>query len=64
MEMVPVKYVKDLSETHFAKDYFLEKYYSFTDNINLLYVAMTRAKDAIYGFIPQPSGILFRFQLF
>ncbi len=56
IEIVPVKYVKALTETHFEKDYFMEKYFSFIDNINLLYVAMTRAIDAIYGFIPQTSG--------
>jgi len=48
--IVPVRYGKSLSETIFA-DYFKEEKYSvYLDNINLLYVAMTRAKDAIYGF--------------
>jgi ATP-dependent helicase/nuclease subunit A len=48
--IVPVRYGKNLSETIFA-DYFKEEKYSvYLDNINLLYVAMTRAKDAIYGF--------------
>ena len=48
--IVPVKYSKELSNTIFA-DYFKEEKYSvYIDNINLLYVALTRAKDAIYGF--------------
>ncbi len=56
VEMIPVKYGKALSETLFADDYAREKYYSCIDNINLLYVAMTRARDAVYGFIPLSEG--------
>ena len=48
--IVPVRYKKELSDTIFAKDYKEEKYSVYLDNINLLYVALTRAKDAIYGF--------------
>ncbi len=48
--IVPVKYCKDLDCTIFSEDYKAEKYSVFIDNINLLYVALTRAKDALYGF--------------
>ncbi|MEI8226173.1 MAG: 3'-5' exonuclease, partial [Bacteroidota bacterium] len=48
--IVPVKYNKELSKTIFADYYKEEKYSVYLDNINLLYVALTRAKDAIYGF--------------
>ena len=48
--IVPVKYSKELSNTIFADNYKEEKYSVYIDNINLLYVALTRAKDAIYGF--------------
>jgi ATP-dependent helicase/nuclease subunit A len=48
--VIPVKYSSELSETIFAQSYADEKYSSYVDNINLLYVAFTRAKDAIYGF--------------
>jgi ATP-dependent helicase/nuclease subunit A len=48
--IVPVKYGKDLLTTIFAEDYKEEKYSVYLDNINLLYVALTRAKDAIYAF--------------
>jgi ATP-dependent helicase/nuclease subunit A len=48
--IVPVRYTKELLETVFAKEYKEEKYSVYIDNINLLYVAFTRAKDAIYGF--------------
>jgi len=48
--IVPVKYGKDLINTIFADYYKEEKYSIFLDNINLLYVAFTRAKDVLYGF--------------
>jgi ATP-dependent exoDNAse (exonuclease V) beta subunit len=48
--IVPVKYNKELSNTIFADFYKEEKYSAYLDNINLLYVAFTRAIDAIYGF--------------
>ncbi len=48
--IVPVKYGRDLSETIFESYYKEEKYSVYIDNINLLYVALTRARDAIYGF--------------
>ena len=48
--IVPVKYSKDLECTIFSNDYKSERYSVFIDNINLLYVALTRAKDALYGF--------------
>jgi len=48
--IVPVKYGKDLSGTIFSEYYREEKSSAYLDNINLLYVAMTRSMDAIYGF--------------
>jgi ATP-dependent helicase/nuclease subunit A len=48
--ILPVKYSSELSGTIFGEDYNEEKYSVHIDNINLLYVALTRAKDAIYGF--------------
>jgi len=48
--IVPVKYGKDLENTIFAGDYADEKYSVYIDNINLLYVAFTRAREALYGF--------------
>lgn len=56
--IIPVKYSSELSETIFASDYNEERFHSFLDNVNLLYVAMTRAVDAIYGFIPDEPGPL------
>jgi ATP-dependent helicase/nuclease subunit A len=54
--ILPVKYGKSLQDTVFANEYHREKYYVFIDNINLLYVAMTRAKDALWGFAPDNPG--------
>jgi ATP-dependent helicase/nuclease subunit A len=48
--IIPVKYGKDLTDTIFHESYKLEKQSVWLDNINLLYVALTRAIDAIYGF--------------
>ena len=50
--VVPVKYSSDLSKTWFDKSYAEEKHSAYVDNINLLYVALTRAKEVIYGFSP------------
>lgn len=48
--IVPVKYGKDLLDTIFAGDYLAEKHSAFLDNINLLYVAFTRARDVLAAF--------------
>jgi ATP-dependent exoDNAse (exonuclease V) beta subunit len=48
--IVPVRYSKNLTGTIFSDYYKNEKYSVYLDNINLLYVAFTRAKDVIYGF--------------
>ena len=47
--IVPVKYSKELTNTIFSDYYKEEKYSVYLDNINLLYVAMTRAKEVLYG---------------
>jgi superfamily I DNA/RNA helicase len=48
--IVPVKYSKELLNTVFADYYKDEKYSVYLDNINLLYVALTRARDSLYMF--------------
>jgi ATP-dependent exoDNAse (exonuclease V) beta subunit len=53
--ILPVRYKSGLSETIFASSYEEERFSSYLDNINLLYVAMTRSKDAIYGFLPDKA---------
>lgn len=54
--IVTVKYGKDITETIFESSYNEEKYSVYLDNINLLYVALTRAKDVIFGFAPDKQG--------
>ncbi len=54
--IVPLRYSEKLLDTVFADDYIEENYSACIDNINLLYVAMTRAIDAIYGFVPNKPG--------
>lgn len=50
--IVPVRYKADLQYSDFANDYFDETYYTLVDNLNLLYVAFTRAVDGLIGFCP------------
>lgn len=50
--IVPVRYKSDLSGTIFSKQYRDERLSAYLDNINLLYVAFTRAKNVLYGFAP------------
>jgi ATP-dependent exoDNAse (exonuclease V) beta subunit len=54
--IVPLRYSDKLLDTVFAEDYREENYSACLDNVNLLYVAMTRAVDAIYGFVPNKPG--------
>jgi ATP-dependent exoDNAse (exonuclease V) beta subunit len=54
--IVPVKYKSDLENSIFAGSYFREKYSAYIDNLNLLYVAFTRAVNVLTGFAPAKSG--------
>lgn len=50
--MVPVKYKSGLKETFFSNEYLEEMLLGYVDNLNLLYVALTRAEEAMYIGIP------------
>jgi ATP-dependent helicase/nuclease subunit A len=50
---IPVKYTKDLAETFFAEQYAEETRRIQLDNLNLLYVAFTRAEQGLIAFAPQ-----------
>lgn len=52
LSVVPVRYKKEMAETFFAADYFRERSDAFMDNLNLLYVATTRAKDEMHLWLP------------
>ena len=51
----PVAVKQSMSKSYFAADYYREKVWSHVDNINLLYVALTRAVEALHIFIPAPA---------
>jgi len=55
LPLVPVAYSSQLAETHFAQDYWQEKMATFIDNLNVAYVAFTRAKQELAIFAPQPA---------
>ncbi len=49
----PVEYKSTMSDSIFSDEYYREKVYSHVDNVNMLYVALTRAKEALYVFVPR-----------
>jgi len=53
---VPVRYSQSLINTKFQNDYFTERTMAFIDNINLFYVAVTRAAEALYIFAALPKS--------
>lgn len=52
---LPLRNVKELRNTIFAPDYQRERRTSFVDNLNLAYVAFTRAKRELHIFAPAPK---------
>jgi ATP-dependent exoDNAse (exonuclease V) beta subunit len=54
-DYLPLNYTKALAGTLFNVDYWEERAQSAIDNLNLLYVAFTRAEEELYAFVPQPS---------
>ena len=52
----PVRYKKAMAESGFSPEYYRELVYSHVDNINLLYVALTRAAESLHVFIPRKGG--------
>ena len=51
----PVRYSSRLTATYFAEAYYQEKMQIYLDNINLLYVALTRPEEALYIYAPLPK---------
>ncbi len=57
LPVVPLKYSGKLKGTFWAEDYIHERASALIDNINLLYVALTRASSALHVFGKyQPAG--------
>jgi len=52
--VLPVNFSKNLRKTLFANQYFTELLLSYIDNINVLYVALTRAVNGLYVFTKIP----------
>ena len=48
----PVKYKRTMADSAFSDEYYREQVYAHVDNINLLYVALTRAKESLHVFVP------------
>ncbi|SFG28453.1 UvrD-helicase domain-containing protein [Pontibacter chinhatensis] len=44
---VPITYKNELASTYFSFEHLQEKLQAYLDNLNLLYVALTRAEDAL-----------------
>jgi ATP-dependent exoDNAse (exonuclease V) beta subunit len=53
---LPLNYTKELAKTCFRADYFTEKTQAYIDNLNLLYVAFTRAEEELYVFAFKPGN--------
>ncbi len=52
MQLLPLKFEQALRNTIFVKDYLREKMLSYIDNLNLLYVAFTRARKSLFVYTP------------
>lgn len=53
--LLPLKYTAALQSTHFAMDYLAEQSNAYLDNLNLIYVATTRAEQVLLINAPLPS---------
>jgi len=52
----PVKFKKDMADSDFSEEFYRETVYTHVDNINLLYVALTRAAESLHVFVPQSKN--------
>ena len=55
LNSVPIKFSNSLENTIFEQDFRNEELHSYIDNINVTYVAFTRAVNALYTFSPSPK---------
>ena len=56
IEQLPLSCSAAMGSSFFAEQYAEEKTLSFLDNLNLLYVALTRARDELYVYVPAGAG--------
>ena len=52
----PVRYKTAMSDSDFSADYYRELVYAHVDNVNLLYVALTRAAQSLHVFVPSKGS--------
>lgn len=57
LPLLPIKPTNLVQNSFFKGDFFLEKDLNIIDNLNLLYVAYTRAVNALYVFIKEPKKV-------
>lgn len=50
LPLIPLKYSNDMKRSIFHYEYYQEKLYAWMDNLNTLYVALTRAEDGMFIF--------------
>jgi ATP-dependent exoDNAse (exonuclease V) beta subunit len=55
LEHIPLRYSSALQDSVFAYKYYTEKAQMLVDNLNLLYVAFTRAAENLFVFAPLPQ---------
>ena len=48
MELVPVRYKNEVGLSIFYREFFTEKFNTYVDNLNLMYVVFTRAKAGLW----------------
>ncbi len=51
-----MRYCCRLAYTHYAADYFEEKMHAYIDNLNVAYVAFTRAREELHILAPRTSS--------
>lgn len=56
LSLLPIKFKNEMKESLFDKDYYSEYMYMIVDNLNLLYVATTRAKSNLFVFTNADNG--------
>ena len=54
--LLPIDYSSRLVNSIFQKDYFNEQMHQYIDNLNMAYVAFTRARNELLCFAPQPKN--------
>ena len=53
----PISYEKSMGSSRFAESYYQEQALSYVDNLNMLYVALTRAKHELHLIVAPPVAV-------